>query len=102
MTWTPAVLEVVEELVMKRRWLLDEVKKFERKYGIDSQDFYEKWSNGLLPEPDDSEIHGDFVIWYGLIEELHRVEQELRKMLKELPEEKVPGNKAPLTGQHKQ
>jgi len=79
----PAIVEVVEKLVMKRRWLLNEIQEFEKKYGIDSQDFYEKWSKGLLPEPDDPEVHGDFVIWHGLIEEPRRVEQELRRMLKE-------------------
>ncbi|MCE4601076.1 MAG: hypothetical protein F7C38_05875 [Desulfurococcales archaeon] len=77
-----STISTVEELVLRRRWLIEETKKFEKKYGIDSRDFYEKWSKGLLPEPLDPEVHGDFMIWYGLIEELNRLEVELEKKLK--------------------
>ena len=77
-----SMLRLVEELVSRRCWLLGEIKKFEEKYGMNSSDFYEKWSKGLLPEPLDPEVHGDFMIWYGLIEELYRVEEELKKRLK--------------------
>jgi len=75
-------ISAVEKLVLRRRWLIKEIKKFERKYGINSKDFYEKWSKGLLPEPLDPETHGDFMIWYGLVEELNNVEKELEKKLK--------------------
>lgn len=43
------VIEVVEELMMRRRWLLNEIRRFEERYGIDSRDFYEKWNRRLLP-----------------------------------------------------
>lgn len=36
-----SALRLVEELVSRRRWLLDEIKKFdkfEEKYGMDSRD----------------------------------------------------------------
>ena len=33
-----SALRLVEELVSRRRWLLDEIKKFEEKYSIDSRD----------------------------------------------------------------
>jgi len=75
-------LRILEELILRRRWLMAEIKKFEKKYGISSRDFYEKWSKGLLPEPLDPEIHGDFMIWYGLIEELNKVEEELKRKIK--------------------
>ena len=75
-------LRVLEELILRRRWLIAEIKKFEEKYGISSRDFYEKWGKGLLPEPLDPEVHGDFMIWYGLIEELNKVEEELKRKLK--------------------
>ncbi len=77
-----SILEVLEELILRRRWLIAEIKKFEEKYGMSSRDFYEKWSKGLLPEPMDPEAHGDFMIWYGLIEELNNVEEELKRKLK--------------------
>jgi len=76
---TPGILE---ELRLRRRWLITEIKKFEGKYGMSSRDFYEKWSKGLLPEPLDPEVHGDFMIWYGLIEELDNVEEELKRKLR--------------------
>ena len=76
-----SMLEILEELILRRRWLIAEIKKFEEKYGISSRDFYEKWSKGLLPEPIDPEVHGDFIIWYGLIEELNNVEEELKRRL---------------------
>jgi len=75
-------LRVLEELILRRRWLIAEIKKFEEKYGISSREFYEKWSKGLLPEPLNSEVHGDFMIWYGLIEELNKVEEELKRKIK--------------------
>ncbi len=77
-----SAISAVEELVLRRRWLIKEIRRFERKYGINSRDFYEKWRRGLLPEPLDPETHGDFMIWYGLIEELNNVEKELEKKLK--------------------
>jgi len=75
-------LRVLEELILRRRWLIAEIKKFEEKYGISSRDFYEKWRKGLLPEPLNPEVHGDFMIWYGLIEELNKVEEELKRKIK--------------------
>jgi len=77
-----STLGILEELILRRRWLLAEIKKFEEKYGISSRDFYEKWSKGLLPEPVDPEVHGDFMIWLGLIEELDKVQEELKRRLK--------------------
>ncbi len=77
-----STLGILEELILRRRWLIAEIKKFEEKYGINSKDFYEKWSKGLLPEPMDPEVHGDFMIWYGLIEELNNVEEELKRRLR--------------------
>ncbi|AEM39032.1 hypothetical protein Pyrfu_1169 [Pyrolobus fumarii 1A] len=44
--------------------------------GSISSGFYGKRGRGLLPGPLDPEIHGDFMIWYGLIEELCRVRGE--------------------------
>ncbi len=77
----PAI-NAIEKSILRRRCLIEEIKKIERKYGIKSGEFYEKWSKGLLPEPLDPEMHGDFMLWYGLIEELNSIERELRRKLK--------------------
>jgi hypothetical protein len=57
------LLEELEELVLRRRWILRELKRFEEKYGMDSGEFYEKWVKGLLPEPEDPGFAG--TSWYG-------------------------------------
>ena len=79
----PKLLEELEELVLRRRWILRELKRFEEKYGMDSREFYEKWVKGLLPEPEDPEVHGDFMVWQGLVEELHSTEEKLKRLLGE-------------------
>ncbi len=76
----PAI-EVLEKLVLKRRWILGELKRFEEKYGMNSREFQEKWARGLIPEPLDPEVHGDFMVWSGLVEELERVENEIKKLV---------------------
>ncbi len=76
-----SVVEVLERLVLKRLWILGELKRFEEKYGMDSREFREKWVRGLIPEPLDPEVHGDFMIWSGLVEELERVENEIKRLV---------------------
>ena len=76
-----SAIEVLERLVLKRRWILGELKRFEEKYGMDSREFWEKWVRGLIPEPLDPEVHGDFMIWSGLVEELERVEEEIKGLV---------------------
>lgn len=70
-------IEEIEKLVLKHRWILEVLSYFEKKYCMKSSEFYNKWSKGLLPEPSDPETHGDFQVWYGLIEELYRVDKKL-------------------------
>ncbi len=73
-------LEEIEELVLRRKWLLSELKRFEEKYGMDSEEFIRSWREGLIPEPDDPEVHGDFMVWEALVEELVTVESKLRSL----------------------
>ena len=75
-------IESIEELIERRKWILKMINEFEGKYHIKSSEFYEKWSKKLIPEPEDPEIHGDFMIWAGLIEELQKIENELINTLK--------------------
>jgi len=77
------VVDAVERLLAKRRWLLMELQGFEEKYGMKSREFYEAWRKGLLPEPEDPEAHGDFTVWAGLVEELEELEKELEEIEKE-------------------
>jgi len=69
--------DAVERLLARRRWLLEELRRFEEKYGMKSREFYEAWRRGLLPEPEDPELHGDFAVWAGLVEELDELEKGL-------------------------
>ena len=73
-------LEDIERLVLRRKWLLSELRKLEEKYSMDSEEFIKSWREGLIPEPEDPEIHGDFVIWEALVEELEKVEGKLRSL----------------------
>jgi len=41
-----SMLEVLEELILRRCWLIAKTREFEES-GIDSGEFYEKWSEGL-------------------------------------------------------
>jgi len=78
-----AELSKVEELVMKRKWIIQELRRFEEKYRMSSVEFYEKWRKGEIPEPEDPEVHGDFMVWSGLVEELSKINSEtLRKTRK--------------------
>jgi len=70
-------VDAVGRLLAKRRWALRELQRFEEKYGMKSREFYEAWRKGLLPEPEDPEVHGDFTVWAGLVEELEELEKDL-------------------------
>jgi len=70
-------LRELEELVARRKWLLSEIRRFEERYGMSSAEFIESWREGLIPEPEDPEVHGDFLAWEALIEELREVGERL-------------------------
>lgn len=75
------LLGILDRLFEKRHWLLSQLKVFEEKYKIKTSDFLDKWRRGEIPEPEDSEIHGDFMIWEGLAEDLERVEEEISRYI---------------------
>jgi len=79
-----SIINVVEKIIMRRRWELDELAKLEEKYKMKSREFYEAWRKGLLPEPENPETHGDFMVWAGLIEELEELEKELLKKVENI------------------
>lgn len=53
-----------------------DLTQFERKYGIDSSTFYEKFSNGLISDEND-----DFIQWSGEYEVLQDFRNELNLIL---------------------
>ena len=71
------ILDELERLLVRRRWILRELKEFEEKYGMSSEEFYNSWIQGEIPEPDDPDMHGDFIVWAGLVEELKKIEREI-------------------------
>jgi len=81
-THSTKAIEAIEELIKRRKWVIDKLKELEAKYGIDSRKFYEKWVKGEIPELDDPEVHGDFMVWAGLVEELERLDKALLNKVK--------------------
>ncbi len=76
------MLSEVERLILRRRWILRQLRYFEERYMMDSREFYERWCRGEIPEPLDPHVHGDFIVWYGLVEELCRLERELTRVFR--------------------
>jgi len=75
------LLGILDKLFEKRRWLLSQLRVFEEKYKMKTDEFLKKWRRGELPEPEDPEIHSDFMIWEGLAEDLERVEREISRYI---------------------
>ena len=75
------LLGILDKLFEKRRWLLSQLRVFEEKYKMKTSDFLERWRRGEFPEPEDPEVHGDFMIWEGLAEDLERVEKEISRYI---------------------
>ena len=71
------ILDELEELLARRRWILKELRGFEERYGMSSEEFYSSWIRGEIPEPEDPDMHGDFVVWAGLVEKLRSIESEV-------------------------
>jgi len=76
-------IENIEELLDRRRWILEQLRFFEKKYNMSTKEFADAWKKGLLPEPDDPDMHGDFMVWEGLYDEQIKIEEELRCLIKE-------------------
>ena len=52
----------IEELILRRRWITEQLKMFEEKYKMETSEFLDSWGKGLIPEPEDPDIHGDFMV----------------------------------------
>ncbi len=60
-------------LEVKKRITDDEIKDFERKYGIDSNEFLQQFEQGRLGDSQ------DLFEWWGLLRGRAVIEEELRK-----------------------
>jgi len=75
-------VEEVEELLAKRRWVLRELRRFGERYGMSTEEFIEAWRSARIPEPEDPELHGDFIAWEALAEELEQLEKRLLERIR--------------------
>ena len=72
----------IEELILRRKWVIEQLKVFEEKYKMKTEEFLDSWEKGLLPEPEEPNIHGDFIVWHGLAKEYNRINKILSGMIK--------------------
>jgi hypothetical protein len=77
----------LQQLIREIHWIEWQLRIFEDKYGLLSQDFYEAMESGQLSEFDDGEdphFH-DFLEWHGLYKVWLRREQAYRELLRQRP-----------------
>ena len=76
-----------QQLIREIHWIEWQLRTFEDKYGVLSQDFYEAMESGELSEFDDGAepTFYDFFEWYGLYEVWLKREQAYRELLRQQP-----------------
>jgi len=77
---------IIKKKINLREWLPGELNKFEAKYGMETNDFINKWRVNKIPEPEDPELLAEFLEWEGLFESLEKVEIELNEIEKRIKE----------------
>ena len=77
-------IDTIKKKIELREWFLGELKNFELKYGMTTNDFVEKWTSNEIPEPEDHVLLEEFLEWEGLFESLQNVENELRDIEKRI------------------
>jgi hypothetical protein len=81
--WTPSVTEIIETLHAAREVCI----RYEKKYHMLSEQFYELYSQGLL---DDDGLNYDFVDWAGSCKTVLECQREYVGQLKQsTPMEKI-------------
>ena len=78
------VLDEIEKTVRSVRWILQQLMKYERKYGMNTGTFIRKWRNGEIEEPEDPEKLEELLNWDGLFEILNKRLEELRVLVESL------------------
>jgi len=76
-----------QQLIREIHWIEWQLRTFEDKYSILSQDFYQAMESGELSEFDDGiEPHfHDFLEWHGLYKVWLKREQAYRELLRQQP-----------------
>jgi hypothetical protein len=77
---------IIKKKINLREWILSELKIFETKYGMETNDFINKWRSNKIPEPEDHKLLAEFLEWEGLFESLEKVEIELNEIEKRIKE----------------
>ncbi len=72
-----AIGENLVRLLERYRYVLEELRRFEEKFGMSSEEFYRKWTSGEIAEPDDPHLLAEYLTWQDLIEELEELKQKL-------------------------
>ena len=72
-------MKVTIKLLERFRFVLEELKRFEERFGMSSEEFYRKWTNGEIPEPADPHLLAEYLTWQDLIEELEELKQKIMK-----------------------
>jgi len=44
---------------------------------MSTKEFVKAWKKSSLPELDDPDMHGDFMVWEGLYDELIKIERHI-------------------------
>jgi len=76
-----------QELIREIHWIEWQLRTFEDKYGVLSQDFYQAMESGELSEFDDGEepYFCDFLEWHGLYKVWLKRERACRELLRQQP-----------------
>ena len=69
--------EIIRMNELKSR-LMDQLKEFEKKYSLNSQEFYARYENGQMGD------EMDFVEWAATVEMLKNVEKQMALLEKEI------------------
>ncbi len=67
------------KLLERYRFVLEELKRFEEKFKMSSEEFYRKWTSGEITEPEDPHLLAEYLTWQDLIEELEELKQKIMK-----------------------
>ena len=63
-------------LQLESRIVEEKIKRFEKKYGMSSSEFLERYSRGELGDDE------EFIEWYGELKFLERIHRELEELKK--------------------
>lgn len=79
-------IDIINKKYNMRQWILGELRTFESRYGMETNEFAEKWIAREIPEPNDQNLLEDFLEWQGLYESLAKVDEELKAIEKRIKE----------------